>query len=304
LLGSRFTLVVASLTLLLAGCTEPEAGTVLSASPSDGLGTGPTSEGSGEGVVVGSVNDDSQIPLPDVQVIETGSGAMTRSDENGQFKLEGIPIGEAKIAAAKAGYSAASMKVQVDDAAPTEVHLTLVAISMNVPYSVTQTKTAYIECALYTGVYGTDCNTLRNAGAPLPEDRSVAKWNFGDLNGTSGMWLETVWTKTNDLGRYLSVYWAYDPPEKTRSQLSSKQGESPLRIRLAPEGIKRLDQPGITCEAEGCKMKSGHSTWKSAVNTGDPERVGFVYQQRIDDWATVFYYGEFPTDFTAIQAGG
>jgi hypothetical protein len=231
--------------------------------------------------------------------METVSGAATRTNDTGAFQLVGLEPGDGKVAAAKAGYAAATRKVQIIPDVPVSVNLTLEPIITKTPYHLTQTKAAWIYCGVYW-ILAIDCNTLRSYGVLPPDDKSIVKWNFGDLNGTSGMWLEAAWTRTNDLGKYARVAWQYDPPDPGRYSLLEIKGVSPIGAKVVPGYLKRTDRPTHTCGPEGCRMLSIHGVWRGGLSGYESLSVGAFWQQRIDDYATVFYYGELPDKFTAI----
>lgn len=281
---------------VLAGCTEDGG------NQKGGVANGPGSEGSSStpmrtpekgtpvGKIGGIVIDDSQLPIDGAQITERTYGYSTMSDKTGRFLLESVPVGSTEVAAAKAGYFAAGVRVVVEADKTIETALELEQMDLEVPFNWTFTETSYVDCAIFAQ-RGVNCNT--------GPDRSAADWNLGDLTGSSGIWFETAWEPfSGALGKALMVSWAYTP---AGGSLGGADGPSPLRFGVPAEKLNRTDRPTLFCDPEGCKMISKHGPPNRPVNTGhNPDWFGLTYQQRVDDWVTVFYHGEFPRDFTAL----
>jgi TonB family protein len=81
------------------------------------------------GGITGSVTDSARLPLVAVEITVDGTTLRTETNEKGEFRVEGIPLGTTVLRARRLGFIPSQSRVEVSEAGPASVLLRLTPVA-------------------------------------------------------------------------------------------------------------------------------------------------------------------------------
>lgn len=81
------------------------------------------------GSIHGMVVDSARVPLAGVEIVVDGTGLRTATNEKGEFRIAGIPLGTAVVRGRRLGFTPSQARVEVSEAGPATVSLRLTAVA-------------------------------------------------------------------------------------------------------------------------------------------------------------------------------
>lgn len=267
------TLVTIGLVLSgLAGCVGSEAkpaaaGTTFDASAA----TEEAKDSDGLGAVEGVVVSDEQAPIAGAEVALVEPNLVTQTDASGRFVFKDVPPGSHRIIAQKLGFESVARRVDVTADAVANVALVLSSLAID---------EARVEVFPYKGFiafnWGILVVTCRcNFGNAFGEDRSYFQTNV--TKGLEAVVSEYVWQAS---GPTTSDRFSIDMRLDTKAY-PWVTGPSPLVVRqddIDEKSPKKLHQ----------------YVWMPFGS------VYISYQQKFEDWTSLFYAGAAPENYTAL----
>lgn len=283
-------LLVLALPAALAGCSD--AGAPAAADPADGLGLAATAT---TGVLRGVVVDEAIRPVPNATVEARGPEGRSqtaRTDADGLFGFAGLLPGTWFVSVEKLAYSPAQTSVEVaagvDD--PPLVKLSVVYDPGQAPFFVATKVEAFIQCIvpganvcaivnLYPCILLGMCDpTVDDTSFVVLLDEVLSQQRTPDLLQTEILW-ESTQAVTPGLG---IQYSNYDPEAPGRGAISAAvRGRSPL--------LYTMDNATLEEWEVGTKKGIGHEIFGHMDETSAVGSLGFVVNQRVDFYFTVFY---------------
>lgn len=299
--------VLIALAVVVAGCVTSQGGFPAETTESArDPGAPPVSEFTG--AIKGKITDDGLQPLAGANVTILGTDLSTTSDAAGGFLLGQLPPGKASLAVLLIGYEPAARAAEVIAGEVTEANFVLAAIPDVDPFHVTLKQAGLIGCSAHARESPTNASILTYAACAnfyyyvSPElDRFRLDWDLGRVDNVSGLWAETTWQSNQPLGNGLLVWWLGYRGSLIYT-MARVWGNDPIRAPVSGGDFATTvgDGKGPSCANPACHMTSFHYAWGNRFNGAYQVDVGVIFQQRYDDYATVFYYGEFPEEFTAL----
>ncbi|MBI2077350.1 MAG: carboxypeptidase regulatory-like domain-containing protein [Euryarchaeota archaeon] len=271
------TLVLALVltTMTWAGCVDEATG---KSGPS--VGAPPPDDDTGQ--IVGTVTDDSIVPLAGVAVgVLQGptTGAEATTNDAGAYVLTGLLPGSYVIVAQRLGYEAASRSVAIEAGQRTEVSFTLKPVPVaGEALQQTLRGEGYFACGAY--IFGV--LTWGNLHACVWDDHKP-RYNF-NVAKTSlrGIQLEIEWKQATALtSKKLFSYLQYkplcDPLCSFEAQFAAQKGTNPIR-HYAPmeKNLKALKEDPAPLSS-------------MTFPAGDGAELVVVFQQRMTHWVTIFW---------------
>lgn len=96
------------------------------------------------GSIDGIVLDSARLPLAGVEIVVDGTPLRAATNEKGEFRMGGIPLGTAVVRARRLGFTPSQARVEVSEAGPATVSLRLTAVAaMLAPVVVRGEKMSY-----------------------------------------------------------------------------------------------------------------------------------------------------------------
>lgn len=278
------------------------------------------------GAIAGLVVDDGLQPVSNATVALDGERNLV-TGEGGGFLFEFVLPGTHELAATSDGYLDATMSIEVWAGRSNEATLTLLPREAVEAYFETRIQAGTIFCVL--GFRATSANTTSFTACSVGNlvantsflETPFLDWKVGSLYGDLvGFWGETFWKTSQALGAGMKVRWFVEnrplgtgqsvAPDYQQGDLGSLEGVSPLAFRMPIEVARNVTntraQSGlgaVICPDDrpqiDCWLLSGHFNSAQTLPTGN-NNVGFTFQQRYDDYLTLFHGGEMPLFFTAL----
>ena len=81
------------------------------------------------GSINGKVVDSARIPLAGVEIVVDGTELRSTTNEKGEFRITGIPLGTAVLRARRLGFKPSQARVELSEAGPATVSLRLAAVA-------------------------------------------------------------------------------------------------------------------------------------------------------------------------------
>lgn len=294
----RYPPIALIVVMLGAGCTQagagPEAGGDGLDEASDGLFI--------EGIII----DSELVPIEDVSVMDTTSSVTTTTDAQGRFSLGPVEPGEHQLVAEKAGYSPASLTVQVFDAAVTGLTLTIEPVATTVPFHETVPHVTFVYCWIAFGS-NVPCTKLVDyvAGTNISAEEKFAFTFRIPYPNLADILVEMTWN-AQALGHDMRFY-IQTPPNQPLTAATQKYfrmiGSSPLRGWVIADVVNPGYGPNGThlFDATPNKVLYEASTVSSNTNSTLPGNAVAVFLNiRSETWMTSFYNRPGSREFTAI----
>lgn len=328
--SSMRSAVLASLVLLLAGCSD---------APAKASGDDDAPREPGAGALVGIVLDDALRPLPDANVTAAGpSGPLQAvTDAQGSFRFDGLAPGIYLVEASKRFYITTQQAVTVVEGVEPEVaKFVLTFEASSVPYATLYKYDGFYECGLYAVRVCSNVNILTwvvlcaNTGVCLGNVTNDHSLLFQWVEpGLSFLQTELAWTPTSATGEALSLLIGGGNEEELKSGVSlpaynGTQGASPLMLRISNhEAEDSWCRRNNQCERTDVLNESSIGTTRAMlvqIDTGPSFQVaescgvpgvyqmrpcgaGFSFQQPFSLFTTAFYGFEPPVDWLFSNEG-
>lgn len=296
---TRLAVACASLVgaLLLSGCAaDPLALETATELPLEDGGT----------LLSGVVVDDLIQPLEGAVITVEGEEATT--DASGRFRITGLTAGSYRAVAAKEGFLAAELTVELAGGEVVEVQFILVPLASAAAFHETFRRAGFIGCSAASRNPAESfqlavCGVVQVLGIQ-GVDEFITDFNDPGMGpDVVGAWGETTWQPNQATSQRMYVIWwvqpeARQPGDIDGGKVNETTGTSPVRVSLTKEQIanaNQSDQP--QCPEMDCVFIAGHGA--AYDETQNPSLVLMV-QQRYEDFLTLFHGGRFPSDFSAL----
>lgn len=308
--GRVGAVVAALVAIFFAGCVGPDAQPQGGAAPQ-----GPVVDGSG-GSVVGTVVDDSFIPIAGAQVALSGAEFVAVTDAAGLFTMVGVPGGTYSLFAAALGYQSVGKSIDVVDGQETRVSITLAPIPVVEAYlEVYGPFDGYFECRTGTLFNSGECGWVTGSHPTFlyPNDRSIFRFNVtsDDMRTVIG---DQRWQQ-GSAATSSAMRLAFSFEKRTGThRWCSAESPSPLQFRWDSDG--RLNNCASDSQPEAdpptmkmnplriyANMPFGKTPSASNPAAYSPPRDAPIYlsiQQRFQSIASVFYGEWAPEGYTGF----
>jgi len=316
------TVVLVSLSLLLAGCADTPAVSTIG-------GKGPISDADlldeDTGAIQGHVSTEDLLPIQGALVALRGTEFSDVSDENGFFLFRGVPPGQHTLDVVALGYSAVGRLVSVEagQVANIAISLTTIAIPDLAYVAVLQTS-GFLECALGARVFVAPCTygyrsiwgNAHNAGinltslAGLPSDLHDNKFwlNFTINPGAQQLIAELVWEPGSAAATTMQLFilcgdFDYVLNECTElHRYGVNTSTSPVRVDV---NMMDKNEDGDDNMTKGCPeskfcVTNGKPVWWTNDVAMPFSTPAVAFQQRFDVYDSIFYNGQAPEDYTIL----
>lgn len=303
---------------ILAGClSQPDSSSTVDVSyerQSDFVGFSDETS-----LISGLVTDEELNPLAGVTVVLDGAEIRT-TQEDGTFRFDNVAPGEYLVAASLPNHEAAQRIVQATAGEISRANFQLLSLARANAYFEIFQGTGMTDCDVAirgvtssNSTYAYGCAYSSYAGVALSEP---VNFETGPITGVVGYWAETTWSSSQPFGAAMVVQWLlqskrvvnvadYADPDwrTTPSNWHTIEAISPIVLRIPIEEVRAATDPNgqLVCQADDkCFLISGHWAAAGALGPDYPVDFGITYQQRFDEYLTVFHGGEFPQSFTAL----
>jgi hypothetical protein len=295
--------------ILLSGCVGGQA------EPESHPGTGPLF-GDGLGAIQGAVIDDSLVPIVGATVT-LDDGTIATTDESGAYHFGQLPPRTYLLNATAPGHASATARVDVIADQVAAAQFALRPLPSANAFFETIPQTGLMACGVGGYLVGPPlgpwtfaaCGPLTILGF-YDIDRFMLDWPEAtplpdDVTGFIG---ETRWTSNQALTGELDIRWfVANGPYATVAQnaatwdadvVGSAVGRSPLWVRVIRDGMLANATDASCTWPDKCYLLSGH--YPSSRNFNTPVDQTFVFQQRYEDFLTLFHGGDVPLEFTVL----
>lgn len=279
----------------------------------DDVGSASSIQGSfdeASGAIDGIVTDEQLLPIDGALIVLDAKRNAT-SDAAGSFAFRYLQPGAYSLTATKPGFANSTQTVEIRAGESSRVVFTLIAAPSLEAYHETFVQKGLLGCSATvedTFIYYINCEAIYIAGQHSL-DRHILIFRFGRLDANvSGFWAETAWTPNQLFARTLWVNWGISSGSVPSQNLYivypfyDDWGKSPHRQRLPLHLLTNMlkNRTSDMCKMDGdCSIISvnyaGHDTF-----TLLPRGIGAQFQQRFDQYLTVFRRGELPAEFSVV----
>jgi hypothetical protein len=269
------------------------------------------------GGLVGSVTDDSLLPIGNATVVVDGLGLVTSTDFAGRFAFSLLAPGPVRILVSHPAYEELWREVEIVAGEPAELQAVLVPLPSSLPYHTLREGNGRIMCSVAArpGLGVGVCAIAQTAAGGLGEeprvDIELSATNFSTIRT---LVLETQWQPAQLGAGGLHVTWEHaqdwnqlsSGPER-RIILGQVNGDSPLHLRLEQTDMAPLFEdaaPMKYCAYFGpCTLSGIGYAHASTAGASSPADGGAYVDQPFRHFVSEFFVEPAPADYTAVVDG-
>ncbi len=240
--------------------------------------------------LLGQVSDQDGRPVVDARIHVPGANRTTHTNETGDFAFHELDLrGPVLIEVGKTGHINTTQVVQFFEGFSVLLNVTLADISRIEPFQRAAEFKGFLGCRANLHAAGTtllDRDCSREA-----QSITLDTWDASVDFGVQAAVIELFWNARTPAAEELEVSLNLILPDGSNTPLDTVYGTNPMQIVI---------------EAPGDNYLPDHSRIRVRVDTPSGENgdsgAGGAFQQEFELYATMFYFGQPPTDYTIASS--
>jgi hypothetical protein len=289
----RWTAALVGLAILLAGCTNGEAG----GQDSTELLFDETPVVAGKGLIRGIVVDPSIAPVMGALVALNGQAETTSTTAQGAFVFTDLEPGTYFLQVSKPGWTTVqqSTEVQANVREPPVVKVAMEKIPGAEPRAETVNLEGYLSCSVGTPLTLHDCNTVEEQRGAL----------FFPIDGMP-QWIQTevTWESTQAAGDWLYIIQGVCECDGTSIASQGFDSRFDETAEATSPYIVRVDQDFLEANDVGGENREiSIDVSASGPEPGTTNGSGIALNQRFQVYVTFFYNFEPDAGWTFVGDG-